>query len=160
MAATTDTQTVKETARVGLFSFQQTTTRKPEAPASCLMVKRDTCAQWVAQAIKDAHDLNDLMPDDLTYEMAYEAIAWISTDATDDPDDDAHQYADNAVGAYTNDRLDYIASASHRHEAANAALTEYGAANIEDAAAIAWYYEARGVYEVMRAAVEAEAGAV
>jgi hypothetical protein len=159
MAATTDTQTVKDTARDALQSFQQTTTRKPDAPASCLMVKRDTCAQWVAQAIKDAHDLTDLMPDDLTYEMAYDALAWISTDATDDRDDDAHQYADNAASAYTNDRLDYITSASHRHEAANAALTKHGAASIEDAAAYAWYDEARSVYEVMRAAVEAEAGA-
>jgi hypothetical protein len=149
---------IQQAAREAREGLQIITTREPEAPASALITKRDTCPGWVAQAIKDAHDLNDLMPDDLTYEMVADALAAIADNATDDADDDAHEYADSAPSLYTHDRAAYVANAQHRRDGAMEAIIVYNAGSIEDAAALAWYYEAREVYDVMRAAVEQSAG--
>ena len=149
------TETIEQAAREARDGLHIITTREPEAPASCLITKRDDCPEWVADAIADAHHLYDLLPDDLTYEMCADALAWIA----DNPEDDeGHEYADSAPSLYTADRLAYIANAHHRRENADSALSEGMASNIEDAAAFAWYDEARSVFSVMRAAVEQRAG--
>jgi len=155
MSSNTDIRTAAVEAADGLHSI---TTREPEAPAPALIVNRDDCPEWVADAIREAHDARGLMPDDLTYYMASAAFDAIAESITEDEGDDAHEYADAAPSVYTSDLLAYIASDSSRSDAANEAIADHSAATIEDAAAFAWYEEAREVYGIMRDACEGRAG--
>ena len=155
MSINSDIRTAAVEAADGLHSI---TTREPEAPAPSLIVKRDDCPEWVADAIREAHDVRGLMPDDLTYYMASAALDAIAETVTGDPGGDAGEYAESAVPVYTHDHLAYIASDSSRREAADRALADEGAADIGTAAVFAWYEEARDVYAIMRAACEDHAG--
>jgi len=152
----TDTDTIRTIAREGANAFRTITTREPQAPATALTTCTDA-PEWVADAVRAAHDAFDILPDDLTYEIAADAFAAIADDSGDDYDREANDFADGAVSIYTADRVAYVGSETHRREAADTAIEEGIATTIEDAAAAAWYEEALAVYGVVREAVWNEA---
>ena len=146
----TNIQTIAGEAR----DYFQTHPREASAPVTTVYTLRDDAPEWVREAVREAHDLFDIMPDDLTYELCADAFAAVSGYASGFWDDDAHDFADSEVSVYTSARMAYISDSWHRRSAADDALAEGIAATIEDAAAAAWYAEAEAVYGIIRSAVK------
>lgn len=89
--------------------------------------KRDDAPAWVAEIVQAAH--GEMLPDDWRYACIWEAFRHIhdNTGHTDDLDETAHEFADDA-DVYNSDLLAWVGSHNSRAGYVDEARDEYGAA--------------------------------
>ena len=91
--------------------------------------------------------------DDVSADMARDALAFILDNPDEDLDDAAHKFADGAISAYTASLTAWLASSIHRVGLCDEAANELGDAEcMTDAIGRGWYWEARDIFaDVVRA---------
>jgi hypothetical protein len=115
---------------------------------------RDGRPEWVQDLVFAAHGAGEFMPDDYRYRYTFEALEAIAE--SDDPEDGAHEFADEAVDVYTGARLGWLASNLRRPSYCDTARDEFGEqlghSDIVGIIGMGQYVEALEVYgEVLRA---------
>lgn len=85
---------------------------------------KDGAPDWIKDAVKDAHNGGEILPDDWTYERARSAFEAISE--ADDPQDARHEWADGEADTYTSARLSWLADYPGALDAVDEAVDEFG----------------------------------
>ena len=119
---------------------------------------KDGRPDWIYDAVYEAH--GDMPPDDRIYRLCRDAFMFIhDNDATED---DAGEFAEQAVDVYTMNRLRWLASHLSRPGLCDEAADEFGGgyddASITDRIGWGQYLEASRVYAAIWTAVEARSG--
>ena len=118
---------------------------------------RDGAPEWVTELVYAAH--GDFFPDDWRYDAIRSALSAIHDD--DLSEDDAGEWADTNVDAYTGARLAWLASNLNRAFYCDDAVEELGSpeTGIIDRIGLGQYAESEEVFQLVYRALEERAEA-
>jgi hypothetical protein len=142
-----ETASVQDLARDALRSFE-TATRED---GSSYVRRTSDAPEWLQELVFTAH--GDMLPNDWRYACiaaACEAIA-----ESDDPEDDAHEFADSYVDVYTASLYEWLGSNLTRQGYCDDAREEFGPADdLVSQIMQGQYMEALEVYGLVLAELE------
>lgn len=118
---------------------------------------KDGAPDWVTDLVYDAH--GDFLPDDWRYACIRSALDWLA--GSESSIDDANEFADGEVDAYTANRFAWLSSNLSRQAYVDEAVDEFGAPDefsIADAVGLGQYMEAQEVYQSVLESLTALAG--
>lgn len=133
-------------------------TRTRYADGEKFVTLKDTRPDWLQDLVREAH--GDMLPDDWRYEKIRDALEWIAESG--DPEDEAGEFADNAVDVYTAARVSWLASNLNRASYVDEAVVEFGndGGGIIDRIGLGQYAEAAEIYSSVLGSLEARANVV
>jgi hypothetical protein len=131
-----------------------------KADDSSFIRTKDGTPEWVKELVMKAHGTDpdgspSFLPDDYRYQWTLEALEFIAE--SDDPDDGAHDFADQSVSVYTADRIAWLGSNLQRPGYCDEAAEEFGAvegSGIVDRIGWGQYMEASEVYGLVLNALQ------